>query len=142
VQATSAFSVCLLAIPAGALADILDRRRYLMVLQSWMMIIAATLAIISFMGKITPLTLLVLTFCLSAGTALNAPTWQAIVSELVPPYQLVGAITLNSMGVNFSRTIGPAIAGVIIAMLGPAAVFAINALSFLGIIITLKHWKR
>lgn len=142
VQATSAFSVCLLAIPAGALADILDRRRYLIVLQSWMMCIAATLAIVSFMGKITPSLLLFLTFCLSAGTALNAPTWQAIVSELVPAHHLVGAITLNSMGVNFSRTIGPAIAGFIIATLGPAAVFALNAISFLGILIALRSWRR
>ncbi len=142
VQATSAFSVCLLAIPAGALADILDRRRYLIILQSWMMLIAMLLAIISFMGKMTPQLLLFLTFCLSAGTALNAPTWQAIVSELVPAKDLVSAITLNSMGVNFSRTIGPAIAGFIIAISGPAAVFAINAVSFFGIIFALKRWQR
>jgi MFS family permease len=131
-----------LAIPAGALADILDKRRYLILLQAWMMIVAAILAIVSFMGKTTPQLLLFLTFCLSAGTALNAPTWQSIVSELVPSKNLVSAITLNSMGVNFSRTIGPAIAGLIIATLGPPAVFAINAVSFLGIIIALNCWKR
>lgn len=142
VQATSAFSVCILAIPAGALADILDRRRYLIVLQSWMMIIAAILAIVTFMGKMSPPLLLALTFCLGAGTALNAPTWQATVPDLVPTKDLVPAITLNSMGVNFSRTIGPFLAGFIIALSGPAMVFALNAVSFLGIIITLSRWKR
>ena len=142
VQATSALSICTLAIPAGALANILDRRRYLLVLQSWMMCIAAILAIMAYMGKITPQSLLFLTFCLGAGTALIAPTWQATIPDLVPSKDLVPAITLNSMGVNFARTLGPILAGIIIAISGPALVFALNAISFLGIIIILKRWKR
>lgn len=142
VQATTAMAVCIFAIPAGALADIVDKRRHLILLQSWMMIIATVLATITLLGKTTPLSLLLLTFLLGLGAAFNAPTWQSVIPELIPKKELLQAITLNSMGVNFSRTIGPALAGFIVAALGPAYVFVLNAISFLGIIFVLYRWKR
>lgn len=142
VQATTSLSVCLFAIPAGALADIVDKRRLLIFLQTWMMLIAGCLALICFYGKITPFILLLLTFLLGIGTSFNAPAWQSVIPELVPKKELVQAITLNSLGVNFSRMIGPALAGFIIASLGSAYVFALNAISFLGIIFVLYQWKK
>lgn len=142
VQATTALSVCLLALPAGALADILDKRRYLIILQCWMMMIATVLALLSFLGKISPELLLTFTFLLGMGTALNAPTWQATVPELVPPKDIYLAVMFNSLGVNLSRAIGPVLAGVTITMIGPWAVFSLNAVSFFGVIIALLYWHR
>lgn len=142
VQATAAFSVFLLALPAGALADILDRRVYLVFLQAFMMIIAGALALATFLGKISPESLLVLTFFLGAGTALSTPTWLALMSELVPAKELPGAVTLIGLTINFARSIGPVLAGLIIATIGPAAVFALNSLSFFGIILSLFGWQR
>ncbi|MBN9286800.1 MAG: hypothetical protein BGO43_05400 [Gammaproteobacteria bacterium 39-13] len=142
VQAITSLSICLLAIPAGALADIIDRRRYLIVLQSIMLITAALLAIITFWGKMTPELLLFLTFCLGAGAALSVPTWQAIIPEIVSAKDLYSAIILNGVAFNISRAVGPACAGIIIALAGSGAVFAINAVSFFGIIFALKRWKR
>jgi MFS family permease len=142
VQAMAALSIFLLALPAGALADILDRRLYLIFLQAFMMIVAGALAIATFFGKISPELLLFLTFFLGAGTALSMPTWLALISELVPPKELSSAVTLTGLTINFARFTGPVLAGLIIAAYGPAAVFAINALSFFGIIISLFGWQR
>ncbi len=141
VQAMSSLSIFLLALPAGAFADIIDRRIYLIFLQTYMMIIAGILAVVTFLGDMSPNLLLFLTFCLGAGNALSAPTWLALMSELVPPKHLSSAVTLIGVNINLSRAIGPALGGVIIAAAGPAAVFAINALSFFGIIISLFSWK-
>ncbi len=142
VQAMTSLSIFLLALPAGALADIIDRRRYLIILQTYMMIIAGTLTVVTYLGFISPQLLLTLTFCLGAGAAMTAPTWQAIIPELVPNAHLAPAVTLNSVGINISRAIGPATAGIIIALAGPAAVFALNTLSFFGIIVALSLWRR
>lgn len=140
VQAAFSFSIFLLALPGGALADIVDRRRYLILLQTIMMLLAGSLAVITYLHVINPTSLLVLTFCLGTATALNAPVWQATVPELVPVDDLPHAIVLNSVGMNVSRAIGPAIAGFIITGIGTVAVFAINALSFLAIIIAFLFW--
>lgn len=142
IQATTSLSVCILALPAGALADILDKRRYLVVVQASMLISATLLAIVTILGKMTPDCLLFLTFCLGAGAALSTPTWQAIIPEIVSSKDLFSAIILNGISTNISRAIGPAIAGMIIAAMGPGAVFSINAISFLGIIFVLKRWQR
>lgn len=142
VQTASALSIFLLALPAGALADIMDRRRYLILLQTMMMLIAATLAVATYFHAMNPPLLLALTFCLGTAAALNAPAWQATVPELVPTDALSHAIVLNSVGMNVSRAIGPAIAGLIITAIGTVAVFAINALSFLAIIIAFLFWQR
>jgi MFS family permease len=142
IQAMTSLSIFILALPAGAFADITNRRLYLIFLQTYMMIIAGVLAVVTFFGMMTPHLLLILTFCLGAGGALSAPTWLALMSELVPPKHLPSAVTLIGVNINLSRAIGPALGGLIIAAAGPAAVFALNALSFFGIIISLFGWQH
>jgi MFS family permease len=142
VQAASIFPMFLLALPAGALADIIDRRWLLLVTQTWMMVAAALLAALTFLGATTPWALLGFTFLLGLGGAMNAPAWQAIVPELVPRADLPQAISLNSAGFNLSRAVGPALGGAIVAAAGAGATFALNAISFLAVIWVLYRWQR
>jgi MFS family permease len=142
VQTATTLPIFLLALPAGALSDILDRRRYLIVLQCWLAIVAALLAILTFAGLTSAWTLVLLTFAMGIGTALMMPAWASLTPELVPRELLQPAIALNSMSINIARAIGPAIAGLIVAQTGPAAVFVLNAVSFLGIIGVLLYWQR
>jgi MFS family permease len=142
VQAASIFPMFLLALPAGALADIIDRRWLLLVTQTWMMVVAALLAALTFLGATSPWVLLSFTFLLGLGAALNAPAWQAIVPELVPRGELTQAISLNSAGFNVSRAVGPALGGIIVALAGAGATFALNAISFLAVMAVLYRWER
>lgn len=132
----------LLSLPAGALADIVDRRRILITTQSWMVLVSAVMAFMAFSGIMTPWILLGLTFLLSIGAAVNGPAWQAIIPELVPRAELPTAIALGSVGFNVARAIGPALGGLIIAASGPWAAFTLNAISFLGVIVVLYQWRR
>src|ERR1044072_5458571 len=132
----------LLALPAGALADIIDRRRLLLFSQAWMLVAAVGLAVATLAGVTTPVVLLVLTFALGLGAAMNAPAWQAIVPELVPRKELTAAVSLNSVAFNIARAVGPALGGIIVAAAGPCAVFLLNSLSFVGVIIVLYRWQR
>lgn len=131
----------LVGLPAGALADVVDRRWLVLVTQVWMLLVAALLAGLTAPGWMTPGLLLGLTFLLSLGGALSAPAWQAIVPELVPRHELTSAVALNSAGFNLARAVGPAIGGLLVAGAGPAAVFLLNALSFLGIIVVIYRWR-
>ena len=142
VQAATTAPVFLLVLPAGALADIIDRRRYLIASQIWMMLAATTLGVLTLAGMTTAPILLVLTFALGIGTAMMMPAWGAITPELVQRGELQAAIGLNTMGMNVARAIGPAIAGLIVAAVGTGMLFLLNALSFLAVIAALKHWKR
>lgn len=142
VRAANAAPMFLLALPAGALADVIDRRRLLLVTQFWMLASAATLAALTLLDLTTPSLLLALTASLAIGTAFNAPAWHAIVPELVPRSQLVAAISLNSAAINLARSVGPAIGGLLIASAGPGATFALNAVSFFGTILVLYYWQR
>lgn len=142
VQAAAALPIFLLALPAGALADIVDRRRYLIATQAWMLGCAALLAALTLSGRVDAWSLLLLTFALACGAAMMAPAWAAMVPELVPREELQPAIALNSMGVNVARALGPALAGVLVAAAGPAVAFALNAVSFLGVIVVLGRWRR
>lgn len=142
IQSATSLPVFCLALPSGALADILNRRRYLIVLQSGMALTAAALTVVTYLDIVTPLSLLVLTFLIGILTALFMPTWQATTPELVPRQLLPAAVALNGVAMNVSRVIGPALGGVIITLTGPAFVFALNALSFLGIIVVLLRWRR
>ena len=126
VQSATSLPVFVVGLPAGAIADIVDRRRLLLVTQSWMLVAAGLLAVLAFLGLMTATTLLALTFALGVGVAMNAPTWQAITSELVPASELTRAVTLNALPVNIGRAIGPALGGVLVAAAGPALVFALN----------------
>ena len=142
VQAATAFPIFLLALPAGALADIVDRRRLLIVTQFWMLGCSALLGVLTLAGAVDAWALLALTFALSCGAAMMTPAWAATVPELVPREQLQAAVALNSMGVNVARAIGPALAGVLVAATGPAAAFLLNAVSFVGVIVVLVRWER
>lgn len=142
VRTAMALPMFFFALPAGALADIVDRRRLLLFTQSLMLLAAATLAALTFAGLTTPLLLLALTFALGLGNALNAPAWQSTVVELVPRSQIAPAVALNSASINLARSVGPALAGLIIAATSPAATFALNAVSFAGVLFVLFRWPR
>ena len=141
VQVATTLPIFLLALPAGALSDIVDRRRMLIVVESATTAIAAIFAALVSLDRITPTSLLVLTFLLSAVGALSTPVWQSVVPQLVPRHDLSPAIAANSVGVNISRAVGPAAGGVITAAAGVAAPFWLNAISNLGIIGALLWWR-
>ena len=142
VETAGSLPVVLLALPAGALADIMDRRRLLLVTQLWMMLVAIAMGLLTIAGLMNPWLLLTLTFILGLGGALNSPAWQAIVPELVPRSELPAAMTLTSVAFNVSRAIGPAIGGLLVATRGSGPVFLLNAASFLGVIVVVYRWCR
>ncbi len=142
VQVATTLPIFLLGLVAGALADVVDRRRLLLVTQGWMLASSAALGLLTLTGGTTWRSLLALTFLLGLGTALNAPAWQAIIPELVGRGELPAALALNGIAINLARAAGPALAGAIIAAAGPAAAFLLNAASFLGVIVVLARWKR
>ncbi|MWV11715.1 MFS transporter [Pseudomonas sp. R-28-1W-6] len=142
VQVAGSAPMFFLALPAGALADIVDRRRYLLFVQLWMAAVALALALLTLGGYMTVPLLLVLTLGMGIGTALMMPAWSALTPELVSKAELPAAIALSSVGINVARAIGPAIAGVLVSLSGPWATFALNALSFFAVIAVLLLWKR
>jgi MFS family permease len=142
VQTASLGPTLLLALFAGVLADLFDRRRLLMVVQSYAVLVALSLAVLTYLGRLTPALLLMFTVAIGLASALTAPAWQAIQPEVVPREQIPAAANLASVSVNVGRVVGPAIGGVVVALAGPAAVFAINAISFAAIIVALAAWQR
>jgi MFS family permease len=140
VSAASLLPVFLLSLPAGVLADSLDRRWLLVMSNGFMALAAALLAILTWRGAAGPVEVLVLTFGLGCGSALGSPAWQAIQPDLVPRYLIPSASAITSANVNIARAIGPALAGALVAWAGPALVFAINAVSFLSVIGALLVW--
>ncbi len=114
VQAASTLPICLFALPAGALADIFDKRKFLIVVEILATVVSAIYAVMVGLGLATPVNLLVSTFVIGAAGALTIPAWQAIVPQLVPRRDLSPAIAANSVGVNISRALGPALGGAII----------------------------
>jgi MFS family permease len=142
VQTASLGPTLLLGLFAGALADLFDRRRLLIFLQSYAVVVALALAVLTYLGRLTPTTLLMFTVAIGCASALAGPDWQAIQPEVVPREQIPAVSMLGSVSGNASRAIGPAIGGCIVALFGPAATFAVNAISFAGIIVALLVWKR
>lgn len=142
VQAATSFPLLVFALPSGALADVFDRRRLLLLTQGWMLLAAAGLAVVTASGLASPALLLLFTMAIGIGTAFNAPAWQAIVPELVPREELPAAVAINSAGFNVARAVGPAIGGLIVAAAGPQAAFGLNAVSFIGVLVVLYRWKR
>jgi MFS family permease len=142
IQTATSLPVFLFGVPAGAAADIVDRRRLLIFSQAFMLAAAGLLAWLTAIGKAGPIVLLLTTFALGVGSTLDSPAWQAIVPELVPRKELPQAISLNSVGFNLARAVGPALGGLLVAAFSPAAVFFLNALSFVGVILVLWWWKR
>jgi MFS family permease len=141
VQVASSLPMFLFALPAGALADTVDKRRFLIGAEIALTVFAAISAVLVWRGLINPPILLLFTFVLGAGAAFTAPAWQSIVPLLVPRQDLTAAITSNGVGVNISRAIGPALAGAVIGALGIASPFFINALSNLAVIGALLWWR-
>jgi len=142
VEAADSIPIMLLALPAGALADIVDRRRLLIAVQVYLLIVAGTLGVLTLLDVTTAWLLLGFTFALGVGAALMMPAWSAIVPDLVRTDELSSAVALNSVAINASRAIGPAIAGVLVAAVGPWLVFILNALSYIGIVAVLVRWRR
>src|SRR6266849_2984128 len=141
VETAGSLPVVLLALPAGALADVVDRRRLLLLMQIWMVVAAGAMGILALMGHMTPGRLLSLTFLLGIGTAMSNPAWQAITPELVPADELPAAIALSGVGINIARAFGPALGGLIVAASGPWAVFFLNAASFIAIMVVVYRWR-
>jgi MFS family permease len=142
IQTASALPFFLLALPAGSIADIFDRRKLILGTELWMLAIAAVLTVTTIAGAITPWLLLLLTLGLSVGDAVEAPAWRAILPELVEKDDRPAALALNGIEFNLARAVGPGLAGLIIAGVGVAVTFALNALSFLGVIFVVAKWKR
>ncbi len=142
VQTATFLPVVFVGVAAGAMADLLDRRRLLLVTQTLMLLAAGALSVLTAMGLTTPWSLLALTFALGLGAAFNAPAWQAIQPELVPKAEFRQAITLGGVSINLGRAVGPAVGGLLIAAAGPWLVFALNALSFAAVVVVLWRWRR
>ena len=142
VETAGSLPIVLLALPAGALADVVDRRRLLLITQSWMLVSAAVMGVFTLTGLTTPWLLLLLTFTLGLGTAMNGPAFQAILPELVPRHELSAAVTLTGVAVNVSRAVGPALGGLLVAAAGSGIVFLLNAVSFLGVMVVIYRWQR
>ncbi|MEM1268127.1 MAG: MFS transporter [Pseudomonadota bacterium] len=141
VQAATTLPVFLFALFAGALADRLDKRRMLIVINLALTAVVSLLAVLVWLEAVTPLLLILFTLMIGTGAAFMAPAWQAVVPHLVPRPVLKPAIALNSMGINISRAIGPALAGLLIATVGLAAPFALNAASHVVIVAALLLWR-
>ena len=141
VQAAGSIAVFLVVLPAGALADMVDRRKLLLVTQSWMVVSAAALGVLTIAGKISPTLLLLLTLLMGLGAVLNDPAWQAITPEVVSQRNFAAGVAWNSAGFNVARAIGPAFGGLLIAAAGSGMAFLLNAVSFFGVIYFLYRWK-
>ena len=142
VQTATMAPILLFALFAGALADLWDRRWVLLVAQLWVAVAAFGLAGISAAGLLTPTVLLLFTFLIGTGAALNGPAWQAVVRELVPGEQLAAAVTLNAIGFNLARALGPAVGGAVVATFGTEAAFLLNGIAALALVAVLLFWRR
>jgi MFS family permease len=142
IQTATALPFFLLALPAGSLGDILDRRRLILGTESWMFGVAVVLAVATVFGVMTPWLLLLLTLGLSIGDAVESPSWRAIFPELVNKEDLPAALALNGIEFNLARALGPGLGGFIVAAVGVGAAFSFNAFSFLGVIAVIARWKR
>jgi len=142
VQAAATLPVFVVMLPAGALADIIDRRRLLLFTQSWMVAASAALGILALLHLVGPWTLLTFTFLLGLGGVMNDPAWQAITPEVVSSECHASAVALNSAGFNVARAVGPALGGIVVAAAGAGWSFLLNALSFFGVIFFLWKWQR
>ncbi len=140
VQASATIPILLLAVFAGAIADNFDRRRVMLAAQTGMLIVSAALTLTTYLDAITPLSLLFFTLAVGCGTALNGPAWQASVRLQVGPRDLPQAIALNTIAYNLARSVGPALGGLLISIVGTAAAFGLNAISYIVLIVVLLRW--
>ncbi|SDX55684.1 MFS transporter [Litoreibacter albidus] len=141
VQGSVALPIMIFSLLAGVFADNFDRRRVMLIAQGFMFAVSIILTFMAFEGWLTPWSLLAFTFLIGCGTALHNPSWQATMGDIVSREELPSAVSLNSMGFNLMRSVGPAAGGAIVAIAGAAAAFAVNALSYVAIIMALLRWK-
>ena len=141
-QTASALPFFLFALPAGALGDIVDRRKLILWTEIWMASVAIALAALVIVGVISPWLLLAFTFAISAGDAFETPTWRAVLPDLVAKEDFEAASALNGIEFNLARAIGPGLAGLLIATFGIGTAFVVNAASFIGVIYVVARWKR
>jgi len=141
IQTAISLPFLFLAYPSGTLADLVDRRWMLLLIHIAMFLTAVGLAVFAFYDVLTPNLLLLFTFMLGIGNAIMRPAWSSSVPTFAPIDQLPNAVTLNTLSTNITRAIGPAIGGFIIYLSGPTAIFSVNALSFIVLIITIYRWK-
>jgi MFS family permease len=134
MQTMSSLPLFLLALPAGALADLVNRRRLILFAQTGALLTAVGMALLAWYGALTQTTLLLATFQLGVAAAFTLPAWQALIPEVVGREHLSSAIALNGVGFNIARSLGPILGGLLLGSLGPAPVFALNALSFIAVI--------
>lgn len=142
LQTATSLPIVLLALPAGALADIVDRRRLLLLTIGWMLSASALLGVLTLAGLSTPWLLLALVFIIGLGAAMTGPAWLAITPEVVSQDKFPAAIVLIGVGPNLARVVGPALGGLIVAAAGSGTVFLLNAVACLGGVITLYRWQR
>lgn len=142
VQASTTLPIMVLAVAAGAIADNFDRRRVMLVAQTFMFVVSLGLSVAAFFDLLGPWSLLSFTFLIGLGSALHLPSWQASMRDLVPREDLAAAVTLNSMSMNLMRSVGPALGGLIVASMGSPAAFALNAVSYLAVIYALFRWQK
>jgi predicted MFS family arabinose efflux permease len=142
VQAACAIPVFLVVLPAGALADMIDRRRLLLFTQSWMIVAAAALGLLTLLHATSPWLLLAFTFLLGVGAVMNDPAWQAITPDVISATRHASAVALNSAGFNVARAVGPALGGIVVATTGSGWSFLLNAASFFAVVYFLYRWKR
>lgn len=141
VQVANSLPMFLFAIPAGALADIVNQRRFLIVGESTITIVSTVFAALVWLHLVGPVSLLVFSFIVTVGSAMTAPAWQSVVAQLVPKTALPSAVAANSVGINVSRAIGPAVGGILIVAAGIAAPFWVDAFSNIGVIAALIWWR-
>lgn len=140
VQASSTIPILLMAVPAGAIADSYDRRVVMLWAQGFMVVVSAVLSVLGYFGGIAPWSLLLLTLLVGLGTALNGPAWQASVRMQVDRPDLPQAIALNAIAFNLARSLGPALGGLVISLAGVNLAFALNAVSYVAMIVVLARW--
>ena len=141
VQASTTLPIMLFGVFAGAIADNYDRRRVMLTAQIGMLVTSAVLALLTWLGHISPLLLLAITVTLGIGTALNSPAWQASVRQQVGLRDLPQAIALNTISFNLARSVGPALGGLLISLWNVSLAFAINAVSYVAMIVVLLRWR-
>jgi len=142
MQTATSLPIFLLGLPAGALADLVDRRKLLLITETYLLLVALLLGLVTLTGHMSAGVLLGLSFLMGLGSALDAPLWQAIVPDLVERKDLPAAVSLNATGFNVARALGPAIGGFVVAAAGPAAVFILNSISFLFVLAAVYRWRR
>ena len=141
VRTAMAIPVFILSLPAGVIADWVDRRKVLIITQLYLLAIASAMAVMTYFDLMTPTLLLTMTLCMGLGMVIHVPSWQSIIPDLVPKGSIPAAVGLGSLSFNLARAVGPAVSGILMSLCGAWISFAVNAVSFLGIFLALLFWK-